>query len=91
MIAVIKRWMQRRRTRAATLSTSGVTPLVVRVMDRRYGKHNWRVDDGMLMALVRTNGQGHPWWGLIGSLSSPYLTTWLMSMDEDAYKPEESK
>lgn len=73
----LKRWYQRRRVRRELLATPGVDLLVVRVMDSRYGKHGWRVKDGMLEAEVQTHGQGEPWWGLIGPLRGAHTRAWL--------------
>jgi len=77
MIAWIRQWLERRRTRHALLATPGVDLLVRRVMDERYGVHNWRVRDGMLEAHVLLPGSKEPWWGLIGPLHARTTRIWL--------------
>jgi len=94
MIAWIRQWLQRRRTRRALLATPGVDLLVRRVMDERYGVHNWRVRDGMLEAHVLLPGSKEPWWGLIGPLHARTTRIWLregasgVSHAKDAYPPD---
>jgi hypothetical protein len=73
----IRQWLERRRTRRALLATPGVDLLVRRVMDERYGVHNWRVRDGMLEAHVLLPGSKEPWWGLIGPLHARTTRIWL--------------
>ena len=76
-VRVLVQWLERRRTRRALLETPGVDLLVRRVMDERYGKHNWRVRDDMLEALVILPGQKEPWWGPIGPLHARTTRIWL--------------
>lgn len=77
IIKWVMQWFERRRARRELLATPGVDLLVVRVMDARYGKHHWRVKEGKLEAEVQINGQGAPWWGLIGPLHDPNVRVWL--------------
>lgn len=73
----VTRWLHKRHVRRALLATPGVDTLVQEVMDHRYGKHEWRVANGVLEALVQTEGQGTPWWGAIGPLRSQNTRKWL--------------
>lgn len=77
LIAWVRSLIDRRRARRALLATPGVDLLVRRVMDERYGKHNWRVRDDFLEALVHHRGDTHPHWGLIGPLRSHNTRAWL--------------
>lgn len=77
IITWLSRWLERRRARKALLATPGVDLLVRRVMDERYGKHNWRVRDDVLEALVIVPGQKEPWWGPIGPLRDRNTRVWL--------------
>lgn len=73
-------WRERQRlaqVRRDLLATPGVDYVVQEVMDRRYGIHNWRVDEGMLMAKVIMPGERTPWWGPIGTLHSVETRNWL--------------
>lgn len=75
----LRTWLARRRDRKRLLATPGVDWLVQRVMDKRYGRHHWRVMHGQLEALVCERG-GRPMWGLIGPLNSPTLRSWLLNV-----------
>ncbi len=77
IITRLKQWLERRRVRKALLATPGVDLLVRRVMDERYGEHNWRVRDGMLEALMIAPWQKEPWWGPIGPLHARNTRIWL--------------
>lgn len=73
----LRAWIDRRRTRKALLVTPGVDRLVREVMDYRYGKHAWRVQNGILEALVQSSGQGDAWWGPIGPIRAQATRMWL--------------
>jgi len=77
LIAKVREAYQRYRTRKALLATPGVDLLVRRVMDARYGKHNWRVRDDQLEALVVYPGDRELRWGLIGPLHAHRTRVWL--------------
>ncbi len=76
-------WRDRQRTRKSLLATPGVDRLVRTVMDYRYGRHAWRVHNENLEALVKSNGQGESWWGLIGPLRSHHTRSWLANVSLD--------
>lgn len=73
----LREWLERRRARRALLATPGVDLLVRRVMDQRYGKHNWRVRDGILEASMVAPWQKEPWWGPIGPIHARNTRIWL--------------
>lgn len=75
-----RQWRECRRTRRELLALPGVDHLVVNVMDMRFGKYGWRVNDGLLEAHVQTHGAGTPWWGAIGPLRSINTRKWLTSV-----------
>lgn len=76
MIAALKAWLERRRVRRALLAQPGVDRLLRRVMDGRYGKHNWRINDGVLEVKVSDPGR-RLWWGAIGFVQAPETRDWL--------------
>jgi hypothetical protein len=65
------------------LATPGVDALVREVMDFRYGKHGWRVHDGMLESHVIEPGHSTPWWGPVGPLRSANTRRWLANIRLD--------
>ena len=76
-ITWLSQWLERRRARKELLATPGVDLLVRRVMDGKYGKHNWRVRDGVLEASMVAPWQKEPWWGPIGPLHARRTRLWL--------------
>lgn len=76
-LAWLRQWLERQRARRELLATPGVDLLVRRVMDERYGKHHWRVKDGVLEALMVAPWQKEPWWGPIGPLHARNTRIWL--------------
>ena len=72
----LREWRERRHARRLTLATPGVDKLVRDVMDARYGKYGWRVENGLLQAQVQEQG-GRPWWGLIGPIRGAHTRRWL--------------
>lgn len=89
MIRYIKRWYERWQTRRALLATPGVDRLVRTVMDKRYGKHGWRVRLGVLEANVTDPMSGQSWWGPIGPLHHAYTRKWLIDMEFPDTQPME--
>ncbi len=76
-------WRARRQARKALLATPGVDALVREVMDFRYGKTGWRVNEGNLEALVTQPGHNKPWWGLVGPIRNANTRRWLANIRLD--------